>query len=127
VKKPYRVGDNRHAALWAAINEVVRASGGSDRTTKPARQKAVAKVEHALEALAERDFSGVGNAEYVEDPLEPFALVADRLDNAIAALSLPIPPALHVKALSGLLPSIAAELRAALALAAEGKEENRER
>lgn len=46
---------------------------------------------------------------------EALRQAADRLDNFIAAMSLPIPDAIHMKALRSGLPEVASDLRKALA------------
>lgn len=48
----YAIGDPKHVELWDAINDVVKASGGNPGCTSVERQKAVVRVERALEAIA---------------------------------------------------------------------------
>jgi len=47
-----------------------------------------------------------------DDDLELLGLMADRLDNAVSATSLPLPPAMHVEGMKGILTDVRDELRA---------------
>lgn len=47
-----RVTQPQRIAVWEAINQVVRASGGDPSNTSLARQRAVVLVERALDAIA---------------------------------------------------------------------------
>lgn len=49
-----------------------------------------------------------------EEEVYALGRVVDRLDNLIAALSLPLPDAIHVKAIRGSLPSVRKELAEAI-------------
>lgn len=53
LKEPrWRVGDERHVELWAAIDELIGACGGNRQAKSVQRMTCVARVERALTALA---------------------------------------------------------------------------
>lgn len=54
-----------------------------------------------------------------EDEVYAIGRVVDRLDNLIAALSLPLPDAMHVKAIRAALPSVREELAEVIGYADE--------
>ena len=60
-----------------------------------------------------------------KDLLERLGLAADRVDNLLGALCLPLPPRIHVEGLTPNLREVAAELHAIYDAAAESEEESR--
>ncbi len=46
-----------------------------------------------------------------EDDLDTLGRMVDRLDNATAALNLPLPPAMHIEGMKGIVESVREELR----------------
>lgn len=55
-----------------------------------------------------------GEVNLTEGEADTLGRIVDRLDNLIAALSLPLPDAIHVKAIRGSLPSVRKELAEAI-------------